>query len=221
MHIAMSRPNPAISLALKRPTPSSLRDPLWIQSGRQLNVPESAQTSKAPVNKTKDLAADAQRFFASQVLSLMPRLHAFGFYLSHDHDKTNDLVQETVLKALRNQHQFTPGSNLVGWLMTILRNEFYTMMRKRREVEDVDDMFSSRLSVAETQLDTLDLKATMAAIQLLPNGQRSAVLLVAALGYTCQEAADLCKTKVGTIKSRLHRGRATLKHEFAHDGSLQ
>ena len=214
MHIAMSRPNPAIPSTLIRPTPSSVSDPLWIQSMPEFSVPGCAEAVIAPINKTNDLAAEAQRFFASQVLSLMPRLRAFGFYLSHDHDKTNDLVQETVLKALRNQHQFTPGSNLVGWLMTILRNELYTTMRKRREVEDIDDMFSSRLSVAETQLHNLDLKQTMAAIQLLPDGQRSAVLFVAVLGYTCQEAADRCETKVGTIKSRLNRGRATLKRKL-------
>jgi DNA-directed RNA polymerase specialized sigma24 family protein len=91
-----------------------------------------------------------------------------------------------LFKALRYQEQFVPGSNLIGWLTVILRNEHYTMLRKRREVEDVDDMFSARLSVPGGQLESIELTETMSVIRTLPKGQRSAVLLVAALGYTCQ-----------------------------------
>jgi RNA polymerase sigma-70 factor (ECF subfamily) len=121
-----------------------------------------------------------------------------------------------MFKALRHREKFAAGSNLIGWLTTILRNEYYTMLRKRREVEDVDEMFSSRLSVPEGQIHYLELLETMSNIRSLPTGQRMAVILVAALGYTCHEAADQCATKVGTIKSRLNRGRATLRHGVAH-----
>lgn len=151
--------------------------------------------------------------FSAQLLPFIPRLRAYALSLSRHHDRADDLIQETLFKALRYREQFAAGTNLIGWLTTILRNEHYTMLRKRREVEDVDNVFSSRLSVPESQLQCIELAETMSVIQSLPKGQRSAVLLVAALGYTCQEAADRCATKVGTIKSRLNRGRATLKHK--------
>jgi len=155
--------------------------------------------------------ADDNDLFAALLLPLIPRLRAYALSLSHHHDRADDLTQETLFKALRYREQFAAGTNLIGWLTTILRNEHYTMLRKRREVEDVDGIFSARLSVAESQIQYIELNETMSVIQSLPKGQRSAVLLVAALGYTCEEAADRCTTKVGTIKSRLNRGRAALK----------
>ncbi|MEY3081551.1 MAG: polymerase sigma factor [Pseudomonadota bacterium] len=165
--------------------------------------------------------AEGESFFSVQLLAYVPRLRAYALSLSHHHDRADDLVQETLFKALRYQEQFVPGSNLIGWLTVILRNEHYTMLRKRREVEDVDDMFSARLSVPGGQLESIELTETMSVIRTLPKGQRSAVLLVAALGYTCQEAADHCATKVGTIKSRLNRGRATLRRKAELDAGPQ
>lgn len=214
MQIAISHSNPA-----KQAPPVQTQSPRAGNAIRNLPGlrpvgPEVTHAGMAPIDRVPELPASTQCLFAAQLPPIMPRLRAFGYYLSRDHDRTDDLVQETMLKALRFRCQFTPGSNLAGWLMTILRNEFYTMMRKRREVEDVDNVFSSRLSVSENQIHSLDLKETMSAIQFLPDGQQSAVLLVAVLGYTCQEAADRCKTKAGAIKSRLNRGRAELRRDF-------
>jgi RNA polymerase sigma-70 factor (ECF subfamily) len=165
--------------------------------------------------------AKGESFFSTQLLAYVPRLRAYALSLSHHHDRADDLVQETLFKALRYQEQFVPGSNLIGWLTVILRNEHYTMLRKRREVEDVDDIFSARLSVPGGQFESIELTETMSVIRTLPKGQRSAVLLVAALGFTCQEAADRCATKVGTIKSRLNRGRATLRRKAELDAGPQ
>lgn len=164
---------------------------------------------------------EGESLFSAQLLGYIPRLRAYALSLSHHHDRADDLIQETLFKALRYREQFVPGSNLIGWLTIILRNEYYTMLRKRREVEDVDDMFSARLSVPAGQLENIELTETMSVIRTLPKGQRSAVLLVAALGYTCQEAADHCATKVGTIKSRLNRGRATLRQRADLDPAQQ
>jgi RNA polymerase sigma-70 factor, ECF subfamily len=158
-----------------------------------------------------------ENLFSAQLLAYVPRLRAYALSLSHHHDRADDLIQETLFKALRYQEQFVPGSNLIGWLTVILQNEHYTMLRKRREVEDVDNMFSARLSVPGGQLENIELTETMSVIRTLPKGQRSAVLLVVALGYTCQEAADHCATKIGTIKSRLNRGRATLRRRAEVD----
>ena len=71
------------------------------------------------------------------------------------------------------------------------------------------------------QIESIELTETMSVIRTLPKGQRSAVLLVAALGYTCQEAADHCATRIGTIKSRLNRGRATLRRKAEIDTGSQ
>jgi RNA polymerase sigma-70 factor (ECF subfamily) len=180
-------------------------------------VSASGHAKGTQVSALSHHAIESEVLFSAQLLAYLPRLRGYALSLSRHQDRADDLIQETMFKALRYQAQFVPGSNLIGWLTIILRNEHYTMLRKRREVEDVDDMFSARLSVPGGQLETIELTETMSVIRTLPKGQRSAVLLVAALGYTCQEAADHCATKVGTIKSRLNRGRATLRHKAELD----
>ena len=139
-------------------------------------------------------------------------LRAFARSLCGDRTLADDLVQETAVKALANQDSFTQGTNLNAWLVTILRNHFYSIGRKRRrEVEDVDDQYAARLSANPTQEDRIAMAEFMRAMSAIPDEQREALILVGASGFSYEEAAAICNVRVGTIKSRVSRARTRLQ----------
>ena len=149
--------------------------------------------------------------FRDQVIAAIPSLRAFGLSLTARADRADDLVQETLMKAWKHYDSFEPGSNMKAWLYTILRNEFYTQLRKRkREVEDVDEFYSSKVSVHGEQEGHLDMADLRTALTKLTDDQREAVILVGASGFSYEEAAKICKVEIGTIKSRVNRARAKL-----------
>ncbi len=146
----------------------------------------------------------------AEMLSTLPRLRAFALSLTGNVDRADDLVHDTLVQALGHLGQFEPGTCLRAWLFTILRNLFLTSCRRRRrEQEDPDEALAGRLAVAPHQLDHLDVIALKHALARLPVHQREAVLLVAA-GLSYDEAARVCGTVAGTIKSRVGRARARL-----------
>ena len=121
-------------------------------------------------------------------------------------------MQETLVKAWDKQESFQPGTNLKAWLFTILRNEFYSQMRKRgREVQDSDGALTARLAIHPAQHGQLDLEDFRKALQLLPEDQREAIILIGASGFSYEEAAEICGCAVGTIKSRVSRARTRLQ----------
>jgi RNA polymerase sigma-70 factor (ECF subfamily) len=146
-----------------------------------------------------------------EMLAAVPRLRAFAMSLSGNMDRADDLVQETLTRALANFDSFQTGTNLTAWLFTILRNHFYSEYRKRRrEVEDADGKHSGALKSQPEQLGHMELQEFRAALAKLPDDQREALVLVGASGFSYEEAAKICGCAVGTIKSRLSRGRAQL-----------
>lgn len=149
--------------------------------------------------------------FRSQIIAAIPGLRAFGLSLTARSDKADDLVQETLMKAWKHYESFQPGTNMKAWLYTILRNEFYSQLRKRkREVEDADGFYSSKVAVHAEQDGHLDMADLRIALARLPEDQREAIILVGASGFSYEEAADICSVAVGTIKSRVNRARARL-----------
>jgi len=145
------------------------------------------------------------------ILLSIPRMRAFAISLTGNIDQADDLVQEAIVRGLTYIQQFQPGTNIEAWLFTILRNQFHTMYRKRRrEVEDPDGAIAARLSVLPEQDGYLAVQDLRAALTRLAVEQREALLLVAAQGFSYEEAADICGTRIGTIKSRVHRARAEL-----------
>ena len=123
----------------------------------------------------------------------------------------DDLVQETLTKAWAKADSYQDGTNLMAWLFTILRNEFYSHLRKRkREVEDVDGAEAAQLVAAPAQMASLELGDFREALATLPEDQREAIILVGASGFSYEEAADIMGCAVGTVKSRLSRARARL-----------
>lgn len=147
----------------------------------------------------------------SDMLAALPRLRAFAVALCGRADMADDLVQETLVKAWANLASFEPGSNMVGWLYTILRNEFYGQLRKRRrEVDDPDGQYAARLATHATQDGHMQFQDFRDALARLAPDHREALLLVGASGLSYEEAAEICKCAVGTMKSRVNRARARL-----------
>lgn len=145
------------------------------------------------------------------MLATVPSLRGFAVALCHNVDRADDLVQETLMRALANFHLFQPGTNLSAWLFTILRNLFRSEFRKRRrEVEDKDGAYANQLTSPPEQHGRMAMEEFRRALAQLPADQREALLLVGASGFTYEETAAICATEVGTIKSRVHRARARL-----------
>ena len=150
--------------------------------------------------------------FKRELLATLPSLRAFAVSLSGRHDKADDLVQDTVMKAWAKQESFELGTNMKAWLFTILRNEFYSQMRKRgREVQDTDGAFTERMAVHPSQYGMVDLNDFRKALDRLPSDQREAIILIGASGFSYEEAADICHCAVGTMKSRVSRARTKLQ----------
>src|SRR5499425_2659964 len=163
---------------------------------------------------------DSERSVRDGILATLPSLRAFAISLSGNVDRADDLVQETLLRALANIDSFEPGTNLPAWLFTILRNLFRSEYRKRRrEVEDSDGRFADSLKLHPEQLGRIEFGEFRAALAKLPHDQREALLLVGASGFSYEEASAICECAVGTIKSRVNRARTRLTELLALDDS--
>jgi RNA polymerase sigma-70 factor, ECF subfamily len=149
------------------------------------------------------------------MLAQLPTLRAFAYSLCNSFDRADDLVQETLLKAWQHIDRFEEGTNLRAWLFTILRNTYFSELRKkRREVEDADGKKTDALSVAPAQQGHLDMQDFRMALSTLPADQREALVLVGAVGMSYEEAAGVAQCAVGTIKSRVNRARTKLAEKL-------
>jgi RNA polymerase sigma-70 factor, ECF subfamily len=154
------------------------------------------------------------------LLALIPNLRAFAMSLCGNKERADDLVQETLLKAWGHLDSFQEGTNLRAWLFTILRNSYFSEMRKhRREVEDADGKKAATLSVAPAQQGHVDMQDFRKALDLLPPDQREALVLVGAAGMSYEEAAEIAHCAVGTVKSRVNRARLKLANILGVDGA--
>ncbi len=157
-----------------------------------------------------------------QVLATVPSLRAFAISLCGNIDRADDLVQETLSRALAHIGSFEPGTNMPAWLITILRNQFREEYRKRqREVEDVDGSYAETLVSQPEQTGRVEFEELRAALAKLPIEQREAVILVGASDLSYDDAAAVCGCAAGTIKSRVHRGRARLADLLGLDNRQQ
>lgn len=145
------------------------------------------------------------------MLNLQPNLRAFAVSLCGDMERADDLVQETFVKAWEHRDSFTEGTNLRAWMFTILRNHYFSMLRqRRREQEDPNDELAENLFVSASQNSHMDIQDLSRAWEEVPFDQRQAVYLVCIQGMSYEEAAAIGNTVVGTIKSRVNRGRERL-----------
>ncbi|MBS8260080.1 RNA polymerase subunit sigma [Roseibium polysiphoniae] len=162
--------------------------------------------------------------FKKDLVASIPSLRAFARSLAGNRDRADDLVQETLAKAISKRESYTPGTNLMAWLVTILRNQYYTEGRKRkREVADSDGIHAASLTAVPQQPGHLQMTDFLSALQSLPEDQREALILIGASGFSYEEAAEILGTRVGTVKSRVSRARVRLEElmngssDFKHD----
>lgn len=150
--------------------------------------------------------------FKAQLTAIVPHLRAFGRSLSGNRDLADDLVQETLLKAWAARTRFQAGTNMRAWTFIILRNHYLSQVRRNRFRGEWDDLTADRILAAPASQDRhIDLGDLHRALQQLPQPQREALILVGAGGFAYEEAAEICGVAVGTIKSRVARGRIALE----------
>jgi RNA polymerase sigma-70 factor, ECF subfamily len=166
------------------------------------------------------MSDDKANGFQHDLAALVPNLRAFARSLCGNPHNADDLVQETMVKAWKNQASFTEGSNLKAWLFTILRNTYLSERRKRKkEVEDQDGILASQLSVHGEQSGHMDMLDFGKAFAQLPDDQREALILIGAEGFSYEEAAMMCGCAIGTIKSRVNRARGKLCELMGVEGA--
>jgi RNA polymerase sigma-70 factor (ECF subfamily) len=181
-----------------------------------------------------------QAHFADQAMEYMPSLYSAALRMTRNPADAEDLVQETYLRAYRGFGGFAEGTNLKAWLYRILTNTFINKYRakKRRpeetELDDVEDFYLYRRlggleearagrSAEDELLDLLPETEVKEAVESLPENFRLAVLLADVEGFSYKEIADILDIPIGTVMSRLHRGRKALQkrlYQFAAERGL-
>src|SRR5215203_6491902 len=178
--------------------------------------------------------------FAEQAMPLMSSLYSAALRMTRNASDAEDLVQETYLRAYRGFGGFQEGTNLKAWLYRILTNTYINTYRakKRRpdetELDEVEDLYLYRRiggleaamagrSAEDELLDRFTDTEVKEAIESLPENFRLAVLLADVEGFSYKEIADILEIPIGTVMSRLHRGRKALQkrlYEYAVDRNL-
>ena len=150
------------------------------------------------------------RAIRDAMVAAIPPLRRFAVSLSNA-QQADDLVQETLLLACDKIRLFDARSDILPWLITILRNRFHSERRKRwKEVEDVDGAYAETLMTGPTQIAHAEHANLRDALLRLPKEMREALIAVGYSGLSYQEAALACGCPVGTIRSRVHRARESL-----------
>jgi RNA polymerase sigma-70 factor (ECF subfamily) len=201
------------------------------------NTPENQGPSDAPATAepagaaTNEQSPDELRaLFEEQALPYMDQLYAAAMRMTRNPSDAADLVQETFIKAFAAFRQYTQGTNLKAWLYRIQTNTFINTYRKKQRdpyqgtIDDLEDWqmggaesatSSSARSAEAEAIDHLPDSAVKDALQAIPEDFRLAVYFADVEGFSYQEIADIMKTPVGTVMSRLHRGRRLLRDLLA------
>lgn len=169
-----------------------------------------------------------QKAFNDEMLPHLDALYNFALRLTYDSTDAEDLVQESLVKAYRFFHSYEKGTNARAWLFRILRNSFINNYRKQsRQPQqiDYDEVSSFYETIRSEQTDTTDLEDKMyrdmmddevsKALGRLPEDFRTVVMLCDVEDFTYEEIANMLDVPIGTIRSRLHRGRNLLRHQIA------
>ena len=174
-----------------------------------------------------------QAQFAEQALEYMPALYSAALRMTHNAADAEDLVQETYLRAYRGFGSFTEGTNLRAWLYRILTNTYINSYRSRqrrpdeRQLDDVEDLYLYRrigaveeaMAARSAEDELMDLftdDQVKAALDSLPDQFRMAVYLADVEGFSYKEISEITDVPIGTVMSRIHRGRRALQ-KAVHD----
>jgi len=143
----------------------------------------------------------------------IPRLRRYARALTRSTDRADDLVQETLLRAVAKAHLWQQGTDIRAWLFTIMHNQYVNMVRRAiREEATVDiEQLSSSLAATTDPTASRQLRELERALGRLPGEQREVILLVGLEGLSYETAAQILGVPVGTVRSRLSRGRDALR----------
>ncbi len=177
--------------------------------------------------------------FAEQAMPLMDQLYSAALRMTRNSSDAEDLVQETYMKAYRGYDRFQEGTNLKAWMYRILTNSYINRYRQKQrrpdesDIADVEDMYlykrlggeNSEIgsSAEDAFLDSVTDDVVKAAIEAIPENFRIAVLLADVEGFAYKEIADILDVPIGTVMSRIHRGRKALEkqlHDYAAERNL-
>lgn len=148
--------------------------------------------------------------FHADLKAMLPRLRVYALSLTRDRDRADDLVQQTAVKSLAGRKSFVPGTHFAAWLMRIQRNEFISGLRRARPTVPFDETVPSSLSYPPLQEGGLIMREFVGAFARLSSVQRESLMLSAIEGYSYKQIAQHCAVSIGTVKSRIWRGRAML-----------
>ncbi len=165
----------------------------------------TAPPPAAPVAAPEDFRRD--------LLAAIPALRGFARGLCGNRDLADDLAQDALAKAWAARDSYMPGTHFRAWLFRILRNHYFSLGRRAHRFAPWDEALADRVLVtAATQGSGIDIADVQRGLATLPAEQREALLLVSASGLSVEEAAAVMGCAVGTVKSRVSRGRAALNH---------
>jgi RNA polymerase sigma-70 factor, ECF subfamily len=167
----------------------------------------SGPQSRGPKQSTID------RNLYSQIEALIPRLRRYARAMVHDPVAADDLVQDCLVRALGKIHLWEKGTDLRAWLFTILHNQHISLARQAARQRDIMELqkFEPNSAPSSGQIVRLELRDLKRAIARLPEEQRSVILLVGLEGMQYDEVASVVNLPVGTVRSRVSRGRETLR----------
>jgi RNA polymerase sigma-70 factor (ECF subfamily) len=161
---------------------------------------------------TEATTATMSTFTHVELVSVVARLQGFARSLTRNSERAEDLLQDTIVRAVTSAHRYQAGTNLHAWMCTILRNQHYTNLRKdRMYVRSFGEAGINEPSVPPNQEINLEFKDFRRAFSQLSEEHRAALTLVGVDGLSYAAVAVICKCPIGTIKSRVSRGRLQLR----------
>jgi RNA polymerase sigma-70 factor (ECF subfamily) len=150
----------------------------------------------------------------------VPRLRRYARALLRDNDRADDLVQDTILRALEKDHLYERGTNLRAWLFTMMHNQYVNFVRRSARRGQTIVVEKLTLATPAAQIASLELRDLESAIARLPEEQRETLLLIGLEGMKYEEVAQICNVPIGTVRSRASRARMGLRRmiegETAH-----
>lgn len=149
--------------------------------------------------------------FKALLVDVIPRLRSFALSLARNSSVADDLVQEALIRAWNARDRYAGGTNFKAWTLTILRNQFLNGLRRRKHTAEWNDEAAEKVLIGAADQDrNIHVADVAAALRRLPAEQRQALMLVGAEQLTYEQTAEICGVPIGTIKSRVARGRAAL-----------